>query len=78
MYVGLLDYRQYVETTTILQHPDLVRLPADRSLSIALLAAAALVSLRDALRGARARSLNAAAWTRTCSSGWWGLPRWWR
>jgi TRAP-type C4-dicarboxylate transport system permease small subunit len=48
MYAGLLDYRQYVETTTILRIPIWwAYLPALASL--ALLAAAALVSLRDAV-----------------------------
>jgi TRAP-type C4-dicarboxylate transport system permease small subunit len=46
MYEGLLDYRQYVETTTILRIPIwYAYLPVLASL--ALLAAAALVSVRD-------------------------------
>lgn len=49
MYEGLLDYRQYVETTTILRIPIwYAYVPALASL--ALLAAAALASVRDALR----------------------------
>ncbi|HJS39115.1 MAG TPA: TRAP transporter small permease subunit [Burkholderiales bacterium] len=48
MYYGLLDYRQYVETTTILKIPIWVAyLPALASL--ALLAAAAAASVRAAL-----------------------------
>src|SRR5512147_1075485 len=51
MYLGLLDYRQFVETTTILRIPIwYAYLPI--LVSLALLAAAALASLRDALRGA--------------------------
>lgn len=50
MYEGLLDYRQYVETTTILKIPLwFAYLPALASL--ALLAAAAAMSVRKALRG---------------------------
>jgi TRAP-type C4-dicarboxylate transport system permease small subunit len=50
MFEGLLDYRQYVETTTILRIPIWVAyLPALASL--ALLAAAAAASVRKALRG---------------------------
>jgi TRAP-type C4-dicarboxylate transport system permease small subunit len=50
MFEGLLDYRQYVETTTILRIPIWVAyLPALASL--ALLAAAAAMSVRQALRG---------------------------
>lgn len=50
MFEGLLDYRQYVETTTILRIPIwYAYVPALASL--ALLAAAAAVSVRDALRG---------------------------
>ena len=50
MYEGLLDYRQYVETTTILKIPLwYAYLPVLASL--VLLAAAALASVRDALRG---------------------------
>lgn len=55
MYEGLLDYRQYVETTTILRIPVwYAYVPALASL--VLLALAALISVRDAfaeLRGAR-------------------------
>jgi TRAP-type C4-dicarboxylate transport system permease small subunit len=51
MYLGLLDYRQYVETTTILKIPIWVAYPP-ALLSLALLAAAALVSVRAALRRA--------------------------
>lgn len=54
MYEGLLDYRQYVETTTILRIPVwYAYIPALASL--ALLALAALISVRDSileLRGA--------------------------
>jgi TRAP-type C4-dicarboxylate transport system permease small subunit len=49
MYAGLLDYRQYVETTTILHIPIWTAYPPALA-SLALLAAAALVSVRDALR----------------------------
>lgn len=50
MFEGLLDYRQYVETTTILKIPIwLAYLPALASL--ALLAAAAAMSVRRAWRG---------------------------
>lgn len=50
MSEGFLDYRQYVETTTILKIPIWVAyLPALASL--ALLAAAAAASVRAALRG---------------------------
>lgn len=50
MFEGLLDYRQYVETTTILRIPIwYAYVPALASL--ALLAAAAAVSVHDALRG---------------------------
>jgi len=49
MYEGLLDYRQYVETTTILKIPIwYAYVPA--LVSLALLAVAALVTVRDALR----------------------------
>jgi TRAP-type C4-dicarboxylate transport system permease small subunit len=49
MFHGLLDYRQYVETTTILRIPIwYAYLPA--LVSLALLAAAAVASLREALR----------------------------
>ena len=52
MYEGLLDYRQYVETTTILKIPIWwAYLPALASL--ALLAAAAMASVRGALQRAR-------------------------
>jgi len=50
MYEGLLDYRQYVETTTILRIP-LWYAYVPALVSLALLAAAAAVSVRDALRG---------------------------
>jgi len=50
MYEGLLDYRKYVETTTILKIPIwYAYLPA--LVSLALLAAAAAASVRNALRG---------------------------
>lgn len=50
MFEGLLDYRQYVETTTILRIPIWAAyVPALASL--ALLAAAAALSVRQALRG---------------------------
>ena len=52
MYEGLLDYRQYVETTTILKIPIwYAYLPALASL--AMLAAAAVESVRGALRRTR-------------------------
>jgi len=52
MYEGLLDYRQYVETTTILKVPIwYAYLPALASL--ALLAAAAVASVAGALHRAR-------------------------
>ena len=52
MYEGLLDYRQYVETTTILKIPIWsAYLPALASL--ALLAVAAVASVRSALYRAR-------------------------
>lgn len=52
MYLGLLDYRQYVETTTILKIPIwYAYLPA--LLSLVLLAAAAADTVRGALRRAR-------------------------
>ncbi|MDH4175023.1 MAG: TRAP transporter small permease [Betaproteobacteria bacterium] len=47
MYYGLLDYRQYVETTTILRVPIWYAYPPALA-SLALVAAAALVSMRDA------------------------------
>jgi TRAP-type C4-dicarboxylate transport system permease small subunit len=50
MYAGLLDYRKYVETTTILHIPIWAAYPP-ALVSLALLAAAALVSMRSALRG---------------------------
>jgi TRAP-type C4-dicarboxylate transport system permease small subunit len=54
MYYGLLDYRQYVETTTILKIPIWVAyVPALASL--ALLAAAAAASVRAAVRRVRQR-----------------------
>jgi TRAP-type C4-dicarboxylate transport system permease small subunit len=47
MYLGLLDYRQYVETTTILRIPIwYAYIPA--LVSLALLAIASLISIRDA------------------------------
>jgi len=49
MYAGLLDYRRYVETTTILHIPIWTAYPPALA-SLALLAAAALVSVRGALR----------------------------
>lgn len=53
MYEGLLDYRQYVETTTILRIPIwYAYVPALASL--ALLAAAALISIREAWGRCRA------------------------
>lgn len=52
MYEGLLDYRQYVETTTILRIPVwYAYVPALASL--VLLALAALISVRDAFAGWR-------------------------
>ncbi|MDH4326360.1 MAG: TRAP transporter small permease [Betaproteobacteria bacterium] len=48
MYDGLLDYRQYVETTTILRVPIWYAYPPALA-SLALVAAAALVSMRDAI-----------------------------
>ena len=49
MYYGLLDYREYVETTTILHVPIwYAYVPA--LISLALLSVAALVSVRNALR----------------------------
>jgi TRAP-type C4-dicarboxylate transport system permease small subunit len=50
MYEGLLDYRKYVETTTILKIPIWVAYPWALA-SLALLAVAALASLRKAARG---------------------------
>jgi TRAP-type C4-dicarboxylate transport system permease small subunit len=48
MYLGLLDYRQYVETTTILRIPIwYAYIPI--LVSLVLLAAASLVSIRDAV-----------------------------
>lgn len=52
MYLGLLDYRQYVETTTILRIPIWYAYVPTLA-SLALLAAAALTSVRDALRHSR-------------------------
>lgn len=50
MYEGLLDYREYVETTTILRIPIwYAYLPALASLLLLVLAC--LVSVRDAVRG---------------------------
>jgi len=49
MYYGLLDYREYVETTTILHVPIwYAYVPA--LISLALLALASLVSVRNTLR----------------------------
>jgi len=49
MYLGMLDYREYVETTTILHVPIwYAYVPA--LMSLALLALASLISVRDALR----------------------------
>ena len=49
MYYGLLDYRQYVETTTILHVPIwYAYVPA--LISLALLALASLISVRNTLR----------------------------
>jgi TRAP-type C4-dicarboxylate transport system permease small subunit len=50
MYEGLLDYRKYVETTTILKIPIWVAYPWALA-SLALLAVAALASVRKAARG---------------------------
>ena len=50
MYEGLLDYRKYVETTTILKIPIWVAYPWALA-SLALLAIAAVVSVRKAARG---------------------------
>lgn len=50
MYEGLLDYRKYVETTTILKIPIWVAYPWALA-SLALLAIAALATLRKAWRG---------------------------
>jgi TRAP-type C4-dicarboxylate transport system permease small subunit len=48
MYLGLLDYQQYVETTTILRIPIwYAYVPA--LISLVLLTAASLISLRDAV-----------------------------
>jgi TRAP-type C4-dicarboxylate transport system permease small subunit len=52
MYEGLLDYRKYVETTTILKIPIWVAYPWALA-SLALLAAAALASVRAAVRRVR-------------------------
>ena len=49
MYLGLLDYREYVETTTILHVPIwYAYIPA--LISLVLLTAASLITVRDALR----------------------------
>jgi TRAP-type C4-dicarboxylate transport system permease small subunit len=50
MYEGFLDYRKYVETTTILKIPIWVAYPWALA-SLALLAVAAVASLRKAARG---------------------------
>jgi TRAP-type C4-dicarboxylate transport system permease small subunit len=50
MYEGLLDYRKYVETTTILKIPIWVAYPWALA-SLALLAVAAAASVRKAIRG---------------------------
>ena len=50
MYEGLLDYRKYVETTTILKIPIWVAYPWALA-SLALLAVAAAATLRKAWRG---------------------------
>lgn len=52
MYYGLLDYREYVETTTILRIPIWYAYPLALA-SLALLAAAAVASVREALRDLR-------------------------
>jgi len=52
MYEGLLDYRKYVETTTILKIPIWAAYPWALA-SLALLAAAALGSVRAAVRRVR-------------------------
>ncbi len=52
MYAGLLDYRQYVETTTILHIPIwYAYIPA--LMSLALLVLASLISVRDLLHDLR-------------------------
>jgi TRAP-type C4-dicarboxylate transport system permease small subunit len=48
MYLGLLDYRQYVETTTILRIP-IWYAYVPILISLVLLAAASVLSLRDAV-----------------------------
>jgi len=49
MYLGMLDYREYVETTTILHVPIwYAYVPA--LMSLALLAVASLITVRNALR----------------------------
>jgi TRAP-type C4-dicarboxylate transport system permease small subunit len=49
MYAGLLDYRQYVETTAILRFPIwMAYIPA--LISLALLTVACLITLKDAAR----------------------------
>ena len=50
MYEGLLDYQRYVETTTILKIPIWYAYPWALA-SLALLALAAVVSVRNAARG---------------------------
>ncbi|HEX9182130.1 MAG TPA: TRAP transporter small permease [Burkholderiales bacterium] len=50
MYEGFVDYRKYVETTTILKIPIWVAYPWALA-SLALLAVAAVVSVRKAVRG---------------------------
>jgi TRAP-type C4-dicarboxylate transport system permease small subunit len=52
MYLGLLDYRQYVETTTILRIPIWYAYVPTLA-SLALLAGAALISVRGALQRSR-------------------------
>ena len=52
MYLGFLDYRQFVETTTILKVPIWAAYPPALA-SLVLLAAASVVSVRSALRRAR-------------------------
>jgi len=55
MYAGLLDYRQYVETTTILKFPIwMAYLPI--LVSLVLLAVAAVVTLWEAIRAFAATS----------------------
>ena len=55
MYAGLLDYRQYVETTAILRFPIwMAYIPA--LVSLVLLAIASLITLGDAARDAARRA----------------------